>query len=70
MNETFDNNALKIATYLEEGMSPLEETLFMDELSRDETLRRQYEEELLIRSLREESGQKVSPPATGIPKKK
>jgi hypothetical protein len=47
----FEENAIKIANYLEDKMSPAEEEAFMQELGTDEELRQQYEEELLVSSL-------------------
>lgn len=47
----FEENAIKIANYLEDKMSPAEEEAFMQELGADEELRQQYEEELLVSSL-------------------
>lgn len=43
-------NAMRIADYLEDRMSPEEEEGFMLELGGDEEMRRQYEEEMLIRA--------------------
>jgi hypothetical protein len=51
MNEADDINALKIAQYLEDGMSPGEERTFMEELNRDEVLRKSFEEVLLLREV-------------------
>jgi hypothetical protein len=51
MNDRHTENALKIADYLENRMNPSGEEDFMRELGRDEQLRLQFEEELLIRSL-------------------
>jgi hypothetical protein len=51
MNDAIDTNAVKIAQYLEDGMSPEEEVAFMEELNRDEALRKSFEEELLLREI-------------------
>ena len=51
MNDATDINALKIAQYLEDGMSPGEEMAFMEELNRDEVLRKSFEEALLLREV-------------------
>jgi hypothetical protein len=56
----FEENALRIANYLEDKMSSSEEEAFMRELETNETLRRQYEDELLVKTLlqnqKQESG--------------
>jgi hypothetical protein len=51
MNDVKDIIALKIAQYLENDMSPGEEMAFMEELTRDEVLRKSFEEELLLREV-------------------
>jgi hypothetical protein len=51
MNDADDINALKIAQYLEGGMSPGEEVAFMAELNQDEVLRKSFEEVLLLREV-------------------
>jgi hypothetical protein len=51
MNDADDINALKIAQYLEDGMSPGEEVAFMKELNEDEVLRKSFEEVLLLREV-------------------
>ncbi|MDR3714521.1 MAG: hypothetical protein P4L51_17040 [Puia sp.] len=49
--DNFENNEIKIANYLENKMSAAEELAFMQELDGDDELRKQYEEELLVRVL-------------------
>jgi hypothetical protein len=49
MSDHHWENSLRIAEYLEDRMAPAEEEAFMRALGEDEELRRQYEEELLIR---------------------
>ena len=51
MNEADDINDLKIAQYLEDGMSPGEEMAFMEELNKDEVLKKSFEEALLLREV-------------------
>ena len=51
MNEADDINALKIAQYLEDDMSPGEEVAFMEELNNDATLRQRFEDALLLREV-------------------
>ena len=47
----FEANEIRIADYIDSKMSPAEEEVFMLELGRDEGLRQQYENELLMRAL-------------------
>ncbi len=57
--DNFEEHALKIANYLENKMSPEEEEAFMLELSSDDDLRQQFEDELAISAiLKNESGNK------------
>ena len=49
--DDLEENALKIADYLEDRMSAAEEESFMKELGGDDTLRRQYEEVLMVQAL-------------------
>ena len=51
MNDRHAENALKIADYLENRLGSAGEESFIRELGEDEELRRQYEEELLIRAM-------------------
>jgi hypothetical protein len=48
---SLEENTLRITAYFEDKMTPLEEEIFMQDLSSDETLRKQYEDELLINGL-------------------
>jgi hypothetical protein len=47
----YEANEIRIVDYIDSRMSPAEEELFMQELGRDEGLRQQYENELLMRAL-------------------
>lgn len=47
----YEANEIRIADYIDSKMSPAEEEAFMLELGRDEGLRQQYENELLMRAL-------------------
>jgi hypothetical protein len=51
-----EDNEIRIARYLEDKMTPGEEEEFVRDLGADETLRHQYEEELLMQALWEEKG--------------
>jgi hypothetical protein len=53
-------NEIRIALYLEDKMTPEEEEAFVRELGTDETLRQQYEEELLMQALWADKGESVS----------
>jgi hypothetical protein len=48
---SLEENELKIADYLEDRLSAAEEESFMQELSANVTLRRQYEEVLMVQTL-------------------
>jgi hypothetical protein len=59
--DKLEENAIRIANYLEDRMSPGEEEAFMKELGENDMLREQYEGELLVQTLlqndaREEAG--------------
>ena len=49
--KNFEKNALKIANYLEDKMTSMEEEAFMQQLETDAELRKQYEDELLVSAL-------------------
>lgn len=54
-----DDNEIRISRYLDDRMTPGEEEEFVRDLATDETLRKQYEEELLMQGLWEEKGKGV-----------
>jgi hypothetical protein len=47
----FEENSIQIANYLDDRMSAAEEEVFMQEVSNNEILRQQYEDELYVRAL-------------------
>jgi hypothetical protein len=49
--ENFEANEIRIADYLDNRMTPVEEEAFMQELGENAELRRQYEDELLMQGL-------------------
>jgi len=55
--DTNDDNDIKIADYLDNKMTAAEEVVFMHELSENDLLRKQYEEELLMRALLNETNE-------------
>jgi len=55
-----DDNEIRISRYLDDRMTPEEEEEFVRDLGADETLRQQYEEELLMQGLWKEKGRGVA----------
>lgn len=55
--ENTDDYSIKVADYLEDAMSDAEQEAFMEQLSNNEELRRQFEDELLVRSLLREQAE-------------